>query len=83
VFLTGPICFFCNAISEVWDPSHVVKVKVVLVSRRQYLVGSSVGTSGREMLGISAGTWNIKHSRCAFSRLPGHRTDGANSAPTS
>ena len=48
--------FFLQRYLGGMGPSHVFKVKVALVSRRQYLVGSSVGTSGMEMLGISAGT---------------------------
>jgi hypothetical protein len=39
MFLIGVMCFLCKVTSEVRDHTNAVKVKIVLVSRRQYVYG--------------------------------------------
>jgi len=34
MFLTGPVCFLCNACDEIKDPTHAVKVKVVVLNQQ-------------------------------------------------
>jgi hypothetical protein len=34
IFLTGTVCFLCKAHDEIRDPTHAVKVKIVVLNQQ-------------------------------------------------